>query len=545
METKKLQEILHGEVSTAPADLQHYSRDASIFEITPEVIVHPKDTEDIKRLVKYVSQEKISNPKLSLTARSGGTCMTGGSINDSIILDFTTHMNHMGVVENGSVWSEPGRYYRDFEKATLQDGWLMPSYPASRAICAIGGMVGNNAGGEKSLSYGQVKDWVTDVAVVLADGQEYTFGPINTTELEKKLQQANFEGEVYRFMHDLLEKKFDLIGASKPSTSKNSAGYLLWDVWDKKTFDLSKLFVGSQGTLGIITRTTFKLIQPKPYSKLLVILLPDEHSLGRIVGTIKQHQPESFELYDDHTLKLALTFLPEMMKKMGGKTLRLLWQFLPELWMSFTGGMPKLVLLAEFTGNTEGAVLANAQGAAREVHESFGAQTHLAKSEQEAKKYWTIRRESYNLLRTHSPGKVSACFIEDIVVHPDQLPEFLPRLNAIFAKHNGFTYTIAGHAGDANFHIMPLMNLADEAERKAVLEMSEEVFSLVREFHGSITAEHNDGIVRGPYLHKMYSPEILTVFAEVKKFFDPLNIFNPHKKTDANLDFFMQHMRKT
>jgi FAD/FMN-containing dehydrogenase len=166
-----------------------------------------------------------------------------------------------------------------------------------------------------------------------------------------------------------------------------------------------------------------------------------------------------------------------------------------------------------------------------------------AKDQTEAAKYWTIRRESYNLLRQHTKNRITACFIEDIIVHPDQLPEFLPKLNAIFARYPSFVYTIAGHAGDANFHIMPLMDLTAESEREAVIRLSDEVFHLVMEYKGSITAEHNDGLVRGPYLELMFGPQMMELFKQVKNIFDPHNIFNPHKKTDANLDYYKQHLR--
>src|SRR5207244_2405397 len=142
--------------------------------------------------------------------------------------------------------AQPGVFYRDFEKETLKYNALMPSFPASRELCTIGGMVASNAGGEKSLEYGKTENFVSELKVVLADGNEYTFAPLNKADLDKKRAQQDFEGEIYRDLFDLVQMRYDQIKAAKPHVSKNSTGYNLWDVWDRQTgvFDLTKLFVG-------------------------------------------------------------------------------------------------------------------------------------------------------------------------------------------------------------------------------------------------------------------------------------------------------------
>ena len=156
---------LKGEVSSQQNDLMAASHDASIFEVIPELVVKPNGSEDIKKLVRFVADNKERDPGLSLTARSAGTCMSGGSLNTGIILDFTTHMNQIGPVGDGWAETQPGAYWRDFEKATLEKNLIMPSYPASKNLCAVGGVVANNAGGEKSLSYGKTENYVEEVHV--------------------------------------------------------------------------------------------------------------------------------------------------------------------------------------------------------------------------------------------------------------------------------------------------------------------------------------------------------------------------------------------
>ena len=541
---QKIKELIEGEVTVLESDLARYSHDASIFELKPEVVVFPKNSEDLKKLVIWVSKEKEKNPGISLTPRSAGTCMSGGSITESILLDFTKFINKTLELGQDYAIVEPGAYYRDFEKQTLQHGLIMPSYPASRAICAVGGMVGNNAGGEKSFVYGQVVDYVEGITAVLSDGNEYTFGPLTESQVEDKIKRPTFEGQIYREIFGLIKDNFAEIMKAKPSTSKNSSGYLLWNVWDKKTFNLAKLFAGSQGTLGVITKIKFKLVRPKPKSELLVMFLNDLGDLGNIIKEVKSHNPESFEMFDDHTLKLALKLLPDLVKKMKGNTLSLMAKFLPELWMAITGGIPKLILLAEFTGSDEQSVAKNLRAAQADIEKKFGIKTHITKSSEETQKYWIVRRESFNMLRMHSVGKITAPFIDDIIVHPYQLPEFLPKLNEIFKKYPSLIYTIAGHAGDANFHIIPLMDLSKQSERDIIPLLSEEVFTLVKEYDGSFSAEHNDGMIRGYYLEKMYGPQMLEIFKKTKHIFDPDNIFNPHKKTDATQEFSLSHIRR-
>ncbi len=582
---------IKGEVETDEASLVKYSRDASIFEIKPACIVHPKDAEDVKALVKWANGTKEANPGLSITARSAGTDMSGGAIGESIICEFPAHFNKIIKIESSSAFPnphpllrqgfggqadplpggegrkytdglatvEPGVYYRDFEKATLEKGLILPCYTASKSLNTLGGMVANNSAGEKSLSYGQTKDYVQELSLVLSDGNEYAFGELNEHELEQKLKLTGFEGEIYRKMFRLLKDNYQEIQKAKPTTSKNSAGYLLWEVWDKakSKFNMAKIFTGAQGTLGLITKIKIRLVKPKTKSGLLVVFMKDLANLGDVVAMIGKYKPESFESFDDHTFNLAMRFLPDMIKRMfangesasGGKgsfnliTLGL--QFLPELWMTITGGVPKLILIAEFTGDSEQEIREKIFLAQKEVISKFKLKTHVTKNEAEAQKYWVVRRESFNLLRQHTHGLSTAPFIDDIVVHPAQLPQFLPELNAILAKYPSLIYTIAGHAGDANFHIIPLMDLTKEDQRKIIPELADLVYDLVIKYGGSITAEHNDGLIRSPYLEKMYGAEITGLFAQVKAIFDPKNIFNPGKKVGSSLKFAMEHIKKT
>jgi len=539
MPTEEIRKFLKGDVIDDSTTRQKYSRDASLFEITPKAVIFPKDAEDIQNLVKFAS----SKPGVSLTARSGGTDMTGGPLTESLVLEFDKYFNQVKEVGDGYAITQPGVYYRDFEKETMKTGQIMPSYPASREICAIGGMVANDSGGEKSLVYGKTHDYVQELKVVFADGKEYEVKKLSKAELNKKKRQQNFEGEIYKKIYDLVTDNEELLKASKPQVSKNSSGYNLWDVWDGENFDLTRLIVGSQGTLGLVTEVKFKLVPKKKHTGMLVVFMKDLGILGDFVNVVLPFQPGSFESFDDATLKLALKFFPGFLKQMGAKNLFSLGlSFLPEVWTILTYGMPKLVCLIEFEEDTREEV----DRKLKELNAAlakFKVKTKIAATENESRKYWLIRRESFNLLRHKVAGKQTAPFIDDVIVKPEYLPEFLPKLHAITDKYR-LLNTIAGHVGNGNFHIIPLMVLSNEEDRKKIPACLDEVINLILEYKGSITAEHNDGLIRSPYLPKMFGAEMYGIFEEVKKIFDPKNIFNPGKKVGASLDYAFKHMKR-
>jgi len=536
----EIRSFFRGEVLNDDATLKIYSRDASLFEVRPSLVVFPKDLIDIKNLIQFINNNL--DKKLYLTARSGGTDMTGGPLGESIVLDFTKYFNHIKEIGDGYAITEPGVYYRDFEKEAAKRGLLLPSYPASKDICTVGGMVANNASGEKTLIYGSTAKYVESLKVVLSDGNEYEIKPLGRIELNKKLEQQNFEGEFYRKIWQLVNNNYELLRSAKPNVSKNSAGYYLWNIWDKEreVFDLTQLFTGSQGTLGLISEIRFRLIKPKAHSKLLIIFLRDISRLGELVNKILEYKPESFESYDDYTLKLTLRFLPDLVKRLHTNLISLAFQFLPEFFMVVRGGWPRLVLMAEFTGDSDDEANKKAS-AARDSLKPFRVISRITKTPLEVQKYWAIRRESFNILRQHVKGLRTAPFIDDFVVKPEQLPEFLPKLETILKQYN-IIYTIAGHIGNANFHIIPLMNLANPQSRQIIKELSEKVYALILEYGGSITGEHNDGLIRSPYLPKMFGDKVYGLFGEVKKIFDPNNIFNPGKKVGSSWDYAMDHI---
>jgi FAD/FMN-containing dehydrogenase len=235
-------------------------------------------------------------------------------------------------------------------------------------------------------------------------------------------------------------------------------------------------------------------------------------------------------------MKLAFKFFFDFFIQMGFfGAVKLGLQFIPDAWnVLLSGKIPKLILMVEFEGKSEKEIHGKLV-ALREKILHFGYKVHIARSSAEAQKYWKIRRESFNLLRKHSKGKRTAPFIDDIIVKPEFLPVFLPKIQAILDEYK-LVYTIAGHPGNGNFHIIPLMNLSDPFSADTILDVSKKVYDLVHEYHGSITAEHNDGIIRTPYLLQMFGADMISIFEKTKNIFDPENIFNPGKKVGGTFD---------
>ncbi len=530
-----LQEKIKGEVKVDEATRHAYKHDASIYEMVPSVVVFPNDAEDIKQIVQIANEYKKKYPDLSVAVRAAGTCMSGGSLTRSILI-VVTNMNKIIKITNERATVEPGVYYRDLEKQLNERDLIYPSYPSSKRLCAVGGMVANNCGGEKSLLYGKTENYVEHLKVVLSDGNEYEVKKLTKKELEHKMNKNDFEGKFYKKLFILFEKNKEVIDASKVDVSKNSSGYNIWRVWDGETFDLPKLFVGSQGTLGIITEITFGLVKKQKYRGMLVIKMKNFDHLPEIVQTVLKHKPVSFESYDHYTLRLAMKYFRDFSKILKISTLDTVKRFYPEFMYNLKYGMPKMVLIVEYESDDLKDVNEHLRTLNEELSGYKNITTRIAKNQKERDLYWSIRRESFNLLRRRVKGVWAAPFIDDTCVKPEVLPQFLPEMYKIIDDYK-LKATIAGHVGDGNFHIIPLVDLTQESERKKIVEVMDKTFEIVFKYGGTSSGEHNDGLVRAPYLKEMYGEKVYNIFEQIKMVFDPDGIINPNKKINVSKSY--------
>jgi FAD/FMN-containing dehydrogenase len=312
-------------------------------------------------------------------------------------------------------------------------------------------------------------------------------------------------------------------------------------------FDLTKLIVGAQGTLGFVTDIHFRLVPARRHSGLLVLFMKDIDDLGEVIPKVLESKPATFESFDDATLWLSIRFMPSFLKMLGvPRFIHLLVTLIPD-GLQLLRGIPKLILMVEFNGETEQEV----RGKIRTLHGQL--KQHRARyeingfeedpTEGKSEKFWLMRRYSFQLLRSKVKDKHTAPFIDDFVVPPPHLTAFLPKLRIIIKKYKLFA-TIAGHMGDGNFHVIPLMKLEDPRDRRKILPAMKAVNNLVLKYGGSLSGEHNDGLVRGPWLEMMYGKDVLHLFQEAKHIMDPQGIFNPHKKATADWEYSFSHIRE-
>lgn len=542
-----LQNQIQGEVTFDDETLGKYSHDTSLFEIRPMAVVYPRGALDISQIVKFVQDNRQAVEGLAITPRSGGSDMTGGAIGQGLIIDVTRHMNRFDIdVANLGALVQPGVFYRDFEPKSLEHNLIMPVYPASKSLAAFGGMISNNCAGEKSLQYGQMRDFVDSLKAVLANGTEYEFRELTFDQVEEIVNgKDEYLAGIYRRIFHMCEQNYEFIRNMKPKVSKNSSGYALWNVMDRdrQTFNLAQLIIGAQGTLGVVTEAKIRLVEEKPFQKIITVFMPSWNKLPKLVNAVLRYKPESLEVFDDTTLKLGLRFFPEIAKRLNKGLLRFMFDFVPEFFIGVRMfGLPKLIMLIELSAETQSdldAKVRSTEEALRENRAIFRTIPTVA----EAEKYFVVRRESFNLLRQKVKGKNTAPFIEDFCILPAKLPEFLPKFLAILKKYK-IAVNVAGHAGNGNLHIIPLMDLKDEKERAKIPLVAQEVYDLIISFGGTITAEHNDGIIRTPFVKEMFGERMYLLFKEAKAIFDPNTVFNPGKKVDGTLEDVTRWMRK-
>jgi FAD/FMN-containing dehydrogenase len=539
----KLRKLVKGEVSTDSTVRQEASHDASVYELIPEAVISPVDSADIEKLVKFVSKNKVNYPKLAITPRSAGTDMSGGSIGSSLVLDMTTHFNKIESLKGTLFTTQPGVFMRDIDPILYDNGLHLGCVPASRAINTIGGMVGNNSGGERSLQYGNTERWVRELKVVFADGNEYIVKPLNYKQLQQKLKENTFEADLYRRTYQLIEANYDHIKNARPHVNKNSMGYNLWSVWDRDTgiFDMTRLITGSQGTLGIITDITMEAVEKAPHSGLLLAFLPSIKNLGQIIETVMKHKPATFEGFDDITFNLGLRYFKTFRKQLGTKEWLRQQSILLKSVAKFKGHIPSMFMMIEFDGKTKQEVL-NKISVLHDDLKSYKLHMDVESDEASSAPFWRIRRAALTLLQNQVHGRYASPFIDDMAVPPRFLPEFIPKLRKVIRKYK-LPATIQGHFGDGNFHVIPLMDITGPKDQAKLELVMRELIPIVLEYGGTMAGEHNDGMVRGPWLPAVFGKDVYQIFKQTKEIFDPQYIFNPHKKTDASWEYSMSHLR--
>ena len=523
-----LQEHVSGEVTVATDARRYFATDASIFTLTPSLVVYPRTENDIRKVARFTWQLAERKRVVPITARGGGTDQTGAAIGSGIMLVFPAHMNRILEFDSktGVVTVEPGINYGKLQQTLQTHGRFLPSFPASMEYSTIGGAVANNASGEMSVKYGSTRAYVKSLRVVLANGEAIVTGRLSKRELDKKLGLSTFEGEVYRSLDTLLEERKPTIDTMNRDVTKNAAGYDLLDIKHKDgSFDLTPLFVGSQGTLGLVTEVTLDTETHNPETVLLVAAFD---TLSQVQAAITElhslaERPSAVEMVDGNLLRLVATINPMQLKEV-----------MPPPY-------PAFVLLVEFDESGRGQKKAAHKG--EKILKKYAAQVRLVHDLDDQEALWKIRHASATAV-THSEGHTRAVpIIEDGVVPLNQFEAFVNGVYGILTR-NHLQVAVWGHAGDANLHVQPHLDLAQIGDRQTAFRVMDEYYKLVIELGGSISAEHGDGRLRGPYLPNMYGPEVYEILQKVKKIFDPYGTLNPGVKIDVTLDAIKPLLRQ-
>ncbi len=535
-----------GGISTKKDLLDTYSTDESIFSIRPQVILQPKNRRDVEIATAVVAEQTKRFTSLSLTPRAAGTGLGGGSLTDSISIDLCAHLNNFGdvVEKKGKITftCEPGTMWREVEKKLKSHGAYLPPYPASKDICSIGGAVGNNAAGPDSLRYGHCADWVESLDIVLHDGHTYTIKPLTHREFQLLIKQDHEHARIAKAIFELISKNEKEIKAGQPKTKKNTAGYPLWSVMPqgiakfKKgegTFDLTRLVSGSQGTIGIIVNLTMRAILiPKNTTLIAVPIFELEEAADSIVSVLT-YNPINVEVFDALTFDLALRNPNFFKARLSGiKYYQVMLAMYTLYHVRFRRRIPEFTVL--ITLDEETAAKHDLADVVSKIS-SKNARARVISNPIEAEVYTQIRNASYTLSKFQDPTKRPAAFLEDMTVPPENLSKFFVQIKRLLKEFN-VTAAVHGHGGNGHFHFYPLLDFTNKTTPALVEKMAEKFFDTAIKFKGNICGEHNDGIIRTPFLHKMFNKKMLEIFKQTEAIFDPDDIFNPGKKVNPRFD---------
>ena len=524
-----LQEHVVGEV-LASADVRDYfSTDGSVFKVTPSLVVYPKNTQDVRKVTRFAWQLAEKGHSLPITARGRGSDQAGAAIGAGIMMVFPAHMNRMLEldVKQKLARVQPGMNFRAFQESVHSHQMFLPPYPSSVDYSTLGGSMANNAAGEKTVKYGTMRNYVRSLEVVLANGEVIQTERINKKELERRKGLTSFEGEVYRQLDGLLVDNMELIKqhAGTPAVSKNSAGYDLADVKRPDgSFDLTPLIVGSQGTLGIITEAIVGLEPYNANTTLFKIHVHDMTNLSDLIDQLLKLEPSALEVVDKNLLEFVKKVSPNRLKGVVDEP------------------YPELVLLVEFDDFKDAVQIKKAKKAEK-LLQKMGVEFVGTQNAEEQQRLWSVRQAAAAVI-WHSEGNSKALpIIEDGVVPREHLPQYLKGIYELFARY-GLDVSVWGHAGDANLHVQPFLDLSKTGDRQKVFKLMQEYYAMVLKLGGSTAGEHNDGRLRAPFLPHVYGPEMYNLFTQVKKVFDPFNTLNPGVKVNVVLKDLVPMLRQ-
>ena len=489
-----------------------YSTDASIYQIEPIGVVVPRHKGDVQAVVELAN--KFSVPVLP---RGGGTSLAGQTVGHALVLDFSKYMQNVLEVNQEELWCrvQPGLVQDELNAYVRSMGLQFGPDTSTSNRATIGGMIGNNSAGAHSLTYGKTLDHVIELTVLLSDGSEVVLKELSSDALEGKSQADSLEGRVHREVARLAQEHRSEILARYPKIMRRVSGYNLDEFIKPQPFNLSRILVGSEGTLGMVVEAKMRLVPKPKWTALDVIHFDDDLEALRASQAILETAPYALESTDKMILNLARGNIVQSQR------------------LGFVQGNPSSLLMVEYAGDTEAQVKEQVYKL-EEVRKAqhIGYAATLAFRPEEVKAVWGVRKAGLGLLLGTKGDKKPIAFVEDTAVAPAKLPEFIKRFREIITRHDA----IAGYYGHCSvgcMHIRPLIDLKEASEMKKMVSIADAISDLVLEFNGAMSGEHGDGLARSHFNQKLFGAVLYEAFRQVKRVFDPKNLMNPGKIVDA------------
>ncbi|MBN1296201.1 anaerobic glycerol-3-phosphate dehydrogenase subunit C [bacterium] len=493
-----------------------YATAACNYRVFPQCVVMPRDGDDVSEVIRIARDLNVP-----VTPRGAGAGLTGGCLGNGIILDFSRYMNRILSIDiqQQTVIVEPGVVQGDLDRALLRHRFFFPPDPSSRMYSTLGGMVGNNAAGPHSVKYGVTRDYLLSVSAVCGDGEEVTFR--NDMEYESlppgRLRSLGAQ------LFPLLQANDSLFQRFLPKTRKNASGYRVDHVLEGNRLHIANLMAASEGTLGVFTGFELR-IAPMPDAVGMVLLFFDSvDACCESVPQIAEMNPSMLEIMES-------TFVDLVRKS------------------AFDVGVPfpmnlRSMLLVEFDGQSAEEVNDRIRSLERLVVGPGrpAMSSRRGMQQEERNRLDRIRQAASPILNRYPPPFKPIKFIEDTVVPVHHLPRYISKMHALFEMH-GVRGVIYGHAGDGHIHVNPLMNTSRSDLVKTMQQMADTTYELIREFDGTLSGEHGDGLLRTPYLSAFFGPAY-DVFKEIKRCFDPEGILNPGKIVSVDHRRFTDDMK--
>jgi FAD/FMN-containing dehydrogenase/Fe-S oxidoreductase len=489
-----------------------YSTDASIYQIEPIGVVVPRHKGDVQAVVELAN--KFSVPVLP---RGGGTSLAGQTVGHAIVLDFSKYMQNVLEVNQEELWCrvQPGLVQDELNAYVRSMGLQFGPDTSTSNRATIGGMIGNNSAGAHSLTYGKTLDHVIELTVLLSDGSEVVLKELSSDALEGKSKADSLEGRVHREVARLAQEHRSEILARYPKIMRRVSGYNLDEFIKPQPFNLSRILVGSEGTLGTVVEAKMRLVPKPKWTALDVIHFDDDLEALRASQAILETAPYALESTDKMILNLARGNIVQSQR------------------LGFVQGNPSSLLMVEYAGETEAQVKEQVYKL-EEIRKAqhIGYAATLAFKPEEVKAVWGVRKAGLGLLLGTKGDKKPIAFVEDTAVAPAKLPEFIKRFREIITRHDA----IAGYYGHCSvgcMHIRPLIDLKEASEMKKMVSIADAISDLVLEFNGAMSGEHGDGLARSHFNRKLFGAVLYEAFRQVKRVFDPKNLMNPGKIVDA------------